>query len=537
MRAIVGAGLCLLLSLNASAQQGWMPLSTLVDQPFAARMRSLKSDPALHSAIRPYLREDLRLLPGADTLLPHTWKPWLDSLTDPSHTVHGAPLVEALVGVSPGEKDAMKFRTGLGGWIEWNANSRWTLHFDGMVWGETMPNYLASLARNIHVAPGEGYVREGPAYVHHDWNAYADYKAGKYFHLTLGRGKHFFGEGVRSLFLSDNSYSCPYLKITTTAWKIRYVNLFAAMSDIRGTDGRWNDFDLKFTSMHYLSWNALTRLNIAVFEAIVWQDNDPAYRRGFDINYLNPVLFYRPTEFSLGSPDNALLGFAVNVRVGKRSLIYSQLMFDEFLLSNVRAGEGWYGNKQGLQLGVVGHDAFKQPGLTLRAELNYVRPFMYAHSDTRQNYTHFNQPLAHPYGSNFWELLVKGEWRKDRWVVSDIFSYAVLGQDTSAADHGSYGSNPFLPESARPVRDNEGRPENFNYYLGDPSLVNLYHNELRAGWLLEPRSGWMLEGAWTMRVRSPEYGEGMTTNFFRVGISVNLRDRHVFQDARYALER
>jgi hypothetical protein len=468
-------------------------------------------------------------------LVPRAWKPWLDSLTDSRHRFHGAPLIEALVGASLGEKDVLKFRSGVGGWLEWNAGPRWTLHADGMVWAETLPNYLDTLAANTHVIPGEGYARDGTTYIHHDWNAWADYKAGKYFHLTLGRGKNFFGEGLRSLFLSDNAYSYPYLRITTSVWKIRYVNLFAAMSDIRGSGGHWNDFSLKFTSMHYLSWNALKRLNIALFEAIVWQDNDPAYRRGFDVNYLNPVLFYRPTEFSLGSPDNALLGFAINVRVGRKSLIYSQLMFDEFLLSNVRAGEGWYGNKQGLQLGVVAHDAFKHPGLTLRTEFNYVRPFMYAHSDPRQNYAHFNQPLAHPYGSNFWELLVQAEWRKEKWVLSDVFSFAILGQDTSAEEHNSFGNNMFLPESARPVRDSEGRPEDYGYYLADPSSVTLYHNEVRAGWLLEPRSGWMLEAAWTLRVRVPERGEGLTTNYFRVGISVNLRDRHLFQDTRYAL--
>lgn len=537
MRALIGAGCASLMFSISTAQQGWLPLCSMVDQPYTARMRSYKSDPALHSAIRPYLREDLRLITGADTLLPPAWKPWLDSLTVPTHKVHGAPLLEALVGASPGESDAMKFRSGLGGWVEWNAGPRLTLHFDGMAWAEALPNYMDSLAQAIHVTAGEGYAGDGPTYVHHDWNAWADYKAGKYFHLTLGRGKNFFGDGLRSLFLSDNAYSYPYLKITTSVWKVRYVNLFGAMSDIRGTNGRWNDFDLKFTSMHYLSWNALKRLNIAVFEAIIWQDNDPDYRRGFDLNYLNPVLFYRPTEFSLGSPDNALLGFAVNVRVGRESLIYSQLMFDEFLLRNVRAGEGWYGNKQGLQLGVVGHDAFNQPGLTLRAEFNYVRPFMYTHSDTRQNYAHFNQPLAHPYGSNFWELLGQAEWRKDRFVVSEVFSFAVLGQDTSSADNSSYGSNLFLPESARPVRDSEGRPENFGYYLSDPSRVALYHSELRAGWLVEPRSGMMLEAAWTMRVRTPEYGQGLTTNFFRLGISANLKDRHVFQDPRYRLER
>lgn len=525
------------LAFSTLAQQGWLPLSTDIDAPYTARMRSIKADPALHSAIRPYLREDLRLIPGSDSLAPRAWKPWLDSLADPRHRVYGSPFAEAVIGGSFGEKDPVKFRTGLGGQLDWNAGKRWALHADGMVWAETLPNYMDSVARSIHVAPGEGWANGGPAYTHHDWSAWVDHKAGQYFHITLGRGKNFFGEGLRSLFLSDNAYSYPYLKITTTVWKVRYVNLFAAMSDIRGTGGAWNSFDLKWTSMHYLSWNALKRVNISLFEAIIWQDNDPAYRRGFDINYLNPVIFYRPAEFGLGSPDNALLGFALNVRVGRRSLVYSQLMFDEFLLREVRGGRGWFANKQGFQFGIVGHDAFGVKGLTLRTELNYVRPFMYTHSDTRQNYAHFNQPLAHPYGSNFWEALAQGEWRRGRWLVRDVFSFAVLGQDTSAADNQSYGNNLFLPESARPVRDSDGRLDNYGYYLGGPSEVHLYHNELRAGWIIEPRSGWMLEAAWTFRMRTPEHGEGLTTNYLRVGISANLRERHVFQDARYRLAR
>jgi hypothetical protein len=455
------------------AQQGWLPLSRLVDAPYSARMRSSKADPLLHSAIRPYAREDLKLLAGADTLLPAAWKPWLDSLSDPRQRWSGGPLAEVLLGASVGEKDLLKYRVGLGGWLDWNPTPRWNLHADLMGWGEALPNYLDSLAQDIHVTAGEGFANGGPTYTHHDWSASADYKAGRYFHFTLGRGKHFFGEGLRSLFLSDNAYS-------------------------RGAGGRWNEFDLKFTSLHYLSWNALKRLNVALFEAIVWQDNDPRYRRGFDINYLNPVLFYRPTEFSLGSPDNALLGFAVNVRVGKQTLIYSQLMFDEFLLSNVRAGDGWYGNKQGLQLGVVGSDAFRTKGLMLRAEFNYVRPFMYTHSDTRQNYAHFNQPLAHPYGSNFWEVLAQGEYRKDHWVLSDVLSVAMLGQDTSAAANSSFGNNLFLAENARPLRDGI-RPRDFGYFLAEPSSHMLYHNELRVGWLLEPRAGLMLEAALTTR--------------------------------------
>lgn len=524
----------LLTTLLATAQQGYLPLSRVVDAPLTARLQRHAKDLTQHSAIRPYLREDAARLNDADSLWCASWRPWMDSLADPRHRVYGAPLAELLAGGSFSEENMFKHRAGLGGWVEYAPGPRWTLHLSAMGWNEALPDYLDSLRKAIHVTPGEGYAQGTDAVMHHDWNAWADYKAGRHFHFTLGRGRNSFGEGLRSLFLSDNAYSYPYLRITTTAWRFRYVNLFAAMSDIRGAGGRWNDRALKFTSMHYLSWNALPRLNIGVFEAIVWQDNDPSYRRGFDLNYLNPVLFYRPAEYSVGSPDNALLGFAVNVRVGRRTLLYSQLMFDEFLLSNVREGRGWYANKQGLQLGVVGHDAFRVKGLTLRTEFNYVRPFMYAHSDTRQSYTHYNQPLAHPYGSNFWEVLAQGEVRRGHWLYSGVLSYAVLGQDSSTAANNSWGNNPFLPELQRPLRDGV-RPESYGFYLAEPVQVALFHAELRAGRLLDARSGLMLQAGWTVRIRQPEVGEGLTTSFLRIGLSANLFERHPFQDARYAL--
>lgn len=533
----VGCALCVAGLASAStlpAQQGYMPLSTTVDQPVTEHMLGLHADPTLHTAIRPYLREDMARIPHADSLYPQAWKPWLQRITDPARRFHGGPLVEALVGASPGDKDVVKYRVGLGGWLEWNASPRWTLHLDLMAWNETLPNYLDSVARDLHVVPGEGYSGKGPAYTHYDWNGWVDYKAGPYFHLTLGKGKNSFGEGYRSLFLSDNAYSYPYFRITTTVWKIKYVNLFTAMSDIRGAGGDPGKYALKYTSMHYLSWNALRRLNVGLFEAIVWQDNDPDYPRGFDLNYVNPVLFYRPAEYSIGSPDNALLGFAVNVLVAKRTLLYGQLMFDEFLLSNVRAGDGWFGNKQGLQLGVLAPQAFHVEPLTLRAEFNYVRPFMYTHSDTRQNYAHFDQPLAHPYGSNFWEALVQGEWRKDRWVLTDVLSFALLGQDTSSAENTSYGNNLYLPEDERPLSDGVHH-QDYGFYLGQPSSVSLFQNELRVGRVLEPRSGLQLELAYTLRLRSPEVGESLLTNYVRVGITANLFDRHPFQDARYKL--
>jgi len=249
-------------------------------------------------------------------------------------------------GYSSGRNAHETYRLGAGFWAEAAPHRALTLHVDGMAWSERFPEHLDSLVQAISVAPGEGYAfGTAPAHLHYDWNAHVNWTTSRFFNITIGRGKNSWGEGYRSLMLSDNAYSYPYLRITTSFWKVRYVNLYALMDDIRGTDGVTSSFRKKATSMHYLSCNIHPRVNFGLFEAVVWQTNDPDRPRGFDINYWNPVIFYRPVEFGLGSPDNAILGFALNVKAGRNSLFYGQLVLDEFLLREVRGGTGWFANK------------------------------------------------------------------------------------------------------------------------------------------------------------------------------------------------
>ncbi|MBP8822811.1 MAG: hypothetical protein KBH07_04135 [Flavobacteriales bacterium] len=523
-----GRGLWLLLAAPpALAQQGLLPLSRTVDAPFTARMHHYKA--AAHPAIRPYFREDLAPLPGADTTLEAAW-PWLQEITDPARTLHGGPLVETMAGASFGEHEVLKYRAGMGGWLEWNASSRWTLQADARYWRERLPDYLDRYAYVHQAVPGEGVLQgRGPDAIHYDLNGYADYKAGAYFHLTLGKGRHFFGEGYRSLLLSDETTGYPYFKITTTAWHLRYVNLLTLMRNTptaRATDLTGK----KFASIHYLSWNISKRVNAGFFEAIVWQDNDPAYPRGFDLSYLNPVIFLRPVEYGLGSPDNALLGAALNVKVGRSTLAYAQLVLDEFLLSHVRAGDGWYGNKQGVQAGVVGHGVLGTKGLSLRVEVNYARPFMYIHSDPRQNYAHLGQPLAHPYGAGFVETLVQAEWRSGPWLVENVSSWGRMGQDTASGPGANTGNNIFLSDLDRPK--NGDRYQDLGYYTGRPVEATVVQNELRVGRLLEPRSGLMLEAAWTARWETMANSGTHPTNYLRLGLSANLHQQHPFQTVR-----
>ena len=514
-------------------QSTWLPLSREVERPFAGTMQRVGSN--AHTAVRPYRLSDVRALEVNDSANTFSLLPALDRWAGVRNgrSFRWGPLLDAQVLYDiDSAKSGVGHRAGAGFWLEKDFLDKLSFHVDAQAWSERFPTYLDTLVRATQVTPGEGYgFGEAPAYTHYDWNGYMSWDPGKAFNLTVGRGKNSFGEGYRSMFLSDEAYSYPYLKVTTTVWKIKYVNLFSMMNDIRGADGDVADFNRKYTSMHYLSWNAGKRLNVALFESIVWSQGDSLYPRGFDVNYLNPVIFYRPVEFAVGSPDNALLGGGLNVKVGKQSLIYSQVLLDEFLMREVRAGNGWYANKQALQIGVVSRNAFKVTGLLLRAEWNYVRPFMYTHSDTRQNYSHSGQPLAHPYGSNFQELLLYGELVDARWRHSLRASMAWLGRDSTYSN----GNNIFRPESDRFI-DADGDPQNYGYHVGSPKGGTLLHVEMRSGFLVDPSTGTRIEASYMLRMRTPDSGDVAMANVFRLGLVCYFRERHPEQEVRYVLD-
>ncbi|MBL7939182.1 MAG: hypothetical protein JNL43_07475 [Flavobacteriales bacterium] len=517
---------------NVLGQTGWSPVSREVERPFATVLQAYGSD--AHTAIRPYAIGTLKATNMPDSLQPSSVLPKLDTWAGRlnGRKFRWGPLLEATGGYGSGTTSGTLYRTGGGFWADLDAGAKVNFHLDAFAISERLPGYLDTLARATQVTPGEGYAYgSSPDVTHYDWNGHVSWDAHKYINLTLGRGKNFFGEGYRSLFLSDEAYSYPYLRLSTTVWKIKYVNLFSMMNDIRGAKGVPSEYGRKFSSMHYLSWNASKRINLAVFEGIIWSTGDEDYPRGFDLNYLNPVIFYRPVEYRIGSPDNALLGLGLNIKAGKHVLFYGQLMLDELLMDQVQRGDGWYANKQAFQIGVNAYEAFGVAGLQLRGEWNFIRPFMYTHSDTRQNYAHMGQPLAHPYGSNLQEAVAQGDLVRDRWVYAAHFSMAWMGSDNEF----SYGNNIFRPESDRPkLPDN--KPDDFGYRIGKLHQINLFHAELRAGWTVDPRSATRLEAAYTFRVRTPSEGDGTVTNYLRLGLVCHFRDRHPEQEVRYELK-
>ena len=175
-------------------------------------------------------------------------------------------------------------------------------------------------------------------------------------------------------------------------------------------------------------------------------------RDRFEFGYLNPVIFYRSIEQQNGSFDNAVAGIDVKANLAGKFQLYSQFLLDEFNLSELRKNDGWWGNKYSLQVGAKYVDAFGVDNLDLQVEANRARPFTYSHRDSVANYTHYNQPLAHPLGANFQEWIALARYQPaPRWLLQGKAMYFKQGRDTGSV---SFGSNIFLP-SVPPFRNKD----------------------------------------------------------------------------------
>ena len=87
----------------------------------------------------------------------------------------------------------------------------------------------------------------------------------------------------------------------------------------------------KWAVFHYLDWNVSNKFPLVSLIRLIWYDKDNAGNsRGFDVTYLNPVIFLRPLEASNGSPDNALIGFTGKYKIANGITAYGQFFLDEF---------------------------------------------------------------------------------------------------------------------------------------------------------------------------------------------------------------
>jgi hypothetical protein len=277
----------------------------------------------------------------------------------------------------------------------------------------TTPGYVNQWPALYNSIPHEGFWKKfgKNGYDFFTARGYITFNATKFIDFQVGHDRIHVGNGHRSLILSDFGNNYSFAKINTKIWKVQYTNIFANLKgDITigptGTPGSRLIPD-KYLFFHRLGFNIGKKFNIGIFESVV-AGRDPAIYPNatkLELSYLNPIIFYRSIEQNSGSPDNSCLGLDFKAIPIKNVQVYGQVFLDEFLLKEIQAQKGWWGNKYALQAGGRYIDIFGLKNVDIQLEYNFVRPFTYTHQSGYTSYTHYSQPIAHPLGANFSEFM------------------------------------------------------------------------------------------------------------------------------------
>ena len=344
-------------------------------------------------------------------------------------------------------------------------------------------SYVSQFVDKESVVPGQGRVKTNSAGTYDFNNATGGLGLvfGKHFDFLVAHDKNFIGDGYRSLLLSDNSFQYPFFRLSMKFWRFKYTVYYCMMQNLKEDYYYDTGFKKKYMRANYLDFVLGKKdwLSLGLFESIVWRHDS---YRSFEFNYINPIIFLRPVENSIGSPDNELLGFNLKVRFNPRNIFYGQLMLDEFLLDEVRAGNGWWANKQGFQLGYKSYSIAKIKNLNFQTEYNYVRPYMFQHRTTGQNYGQYNQPLAHPLGANFWESVSFLNYRWRNFFVEAKFNYVLAGKDRPGYNDGSYIFYNY-----------DTRSSEYGHYVGTGLKTVIIYKDFRLQYLVNPKTNMNIE--------------------------------------------
>lgn len=479
------------------AQSVYQPYSFNYYQKLDSSVYSTQS--RFHSALKPFFIDDslvvnqaeLRLEVGSDTAGKKKWvlrKLFSEHLIDvrkSDYTIYADFLPDLVVGKDfSGNKKTWLNTRGyqVGGTI----GSKFSFYTSGFENQAVFPNYYLKYVQAKNVVPGQSYERK-PNETTKDWSyvsAWLSYTPIKYLNITLGQDKNFIGDGYRSMILSDYTTNYPFLKLTAKLGNIQYMAMWAAFQDPSAQRLSYDAGNRKKGGVfHYLDWNVTNRLSVGFFDAVVWAETDDAgNRRGFDWGYINPVIFLRPLEAMSGSPDNAMIGLTAKYEVLGSLTLYGQYALDEFEAKNFFSKTGSSRNKWGLQVGARGANLLKIKGLNYLAEYNTAKPYTYSSRTSILNYAHYNEPLAHPYGANFKEIVGILNYPYKRFDITGQLNYAKYGLDIGTAN---YGKDPFKPYPTAVKQTGN--------FIGQGITTNFLYLDGRIAFIVNPKYNLRLE--------------------------------------------
>jgi len=520
----------LLLSVMgvASAQSEYQPYSYQFYQKFDPDIYSINTRE--HTSIKPLFADDSLLKKHVDSLLnygadnkQHSWgyrklfNEHLIDIKNSGSTLYADFLPDMNVG-RDFSNSKNTYLTTYGFQVGGTVSHKFYFNVSGYVSQAVFPSFISSYINQVGVIPGEAIDQStGPVYNWAYLTAIASFTPNKYLNITAGRDKTFIGDGYRSLLLSDFADPYPFLKLTGNLGNVKYMVMWANFADPMNPN--LNDYTsnrTKWGVFHYLDWNVNNRLSFGFFDSIIWAGTDDTGQpRGFDVSYIDPIIFLRTQEASNGSPDNALLGFTGKYKLTDGVTAYGQFALDEFESANFFSSDGSSRNKYAWQLGIRGGNFLGVKNLTYLLESNNAKPYTYSERSVSQNYSEGDEPLAHPWGANFREIVGLLNYSYKRFDFSGEVDFGRYGFDINGLNYGmDIFQNYQDPARAEILSNGQPNDESTGNFTGQGLSTTLWYLEAKAAYVLNPKYNLRLEVSLLYRDEKSslfDYNAGMIT--------------------------
>lgn len=343
-----------------------------------------------------------------------------------------------------------------------------------------LPNYLDNYVRSkserrvVGVVPGQGRVKtfKENGFDFASSSAIVTYSPAEFLSLQMGTGKHFIGDGYRSLLLSDFSFHYPFVKITGTFGRNRqfqYTKLNAELSSLtRREPGSTPEelFSRKSMSTHYFSWLTTKWLSIGIFESTIWQTEDSSGTKPYQFQQLNPIIGINTATTGFEDINHSVIGSNMKIKLPFKAIVYNQFVYDG-------------ASRMGYQIGAR---FFGINNLTLQAEYNTVAQSTYTNSNPLQSYINYGEPIAHPLRDDFKEAIgiINYKFKRAFFQYKMIFAGQTNGNFTDLSiiqSHIGYTINPknnMVIIAGGTIRDDSFNKTNYIYFGLRTNLRNLY---------------------------------------------------------------
>jgi hypothetical protein len=256
-------------------------------------------------------------------------------------------------------------------------------------------------------------------------NGYLSFSPTSKINFQFGHGRHFFGDGYRSLLISDYAPDYPYISGQYFLFdkKILYKHVTSWMKNLERIPAASTPealFIPKSTSFNQLSYSPNKRFSISLFEGGVYQSFD--IQNGVispDISFFLPIIGTKAIDAD--TTNNIIYGFNWSFLFFDNLKIYNQIALKSFNFSS------------GVQLGIKWLNPLKISNSFLNFEWNFSPSGLYSMSQgqVNQSYSHLGHELAHPLGSGFQELLIRGQFCYKNTFLRFNYNYANFITDYS----------------------------------------------------------------------------------------------------------